>query len=603
MIRSVVAILLLLPFTAWTLPETTEHEYRSPNALAVDEDGESVYVAQTTNDTIAVVETATGRVAREIELPQSPSGLLLEDRTLFVTGASPQGNVYLVEPTTGRVRRGIAAGHMPRSPVLSPDGATLYVLNRFQGIARFIDLATGQTIRCVNLPREPIDAVLTPDGATLIVANHLPVGPATAEHVAAEVSFVDAQSGSIVASIKLANGSTSVRGVCVSPDGRFAFCTHVLARFHNPTTQLIRGWMNTNAFSIIDVARRELYATVLLDDVDRGAANPWAVACSADGKTLAITHAGTHEVSLIDLPALLEKLAGLDDETRAGISEQLSSLIGLRRRIALAGNGPRAALFAGSDLYIAEYFSDSLSVVRPAETKEESDRVRAIALGTDAPLDPVRLGEMYFNDADLCFQNWQSCGSCHPDGRADGLNWDLLNDGFGNAKNTKSMLLAHKTPPAMITGIRASAEVAVRAGVRHIQFAVRPEADLAAIDSYLRSLKPVSSPHLVEGVLSPAAQRGRAAFAKAGCDACHHGPHFTDLESYDLGMGRGQDRGRPMDTPTLIEAWRTAPYLHDGRAPNMRSVLVEHNEEDVHGRISALSEAELEDLLVYLLSL
>ena len=587
MIQSVIAFVLLLSLAAQA----------APVALTADAEGRFVYVAQVTDDRVAVVETATGRVVREIEFPQPPSGLWLDGATLIVTVASPQGSVYVVDAATGSIDHRIAAGHMPQSPVLSANGKTLYVLNRFENIVRFIDLAGGDTVTTVPLPREPIDMALTSDGETLLVLNHLPAGPLTADTVAAEVSFIGTQSRNVVASVKLANGATSAREICLSPDGRFAFCTHILARFHNPTTQLVRGWINTNAFSIIDVGQRTLLATVLLDDVDHGAANPWSVTCSADGKTLAITHAGTHEVSLIDLPALLEKLTGLDDQARAQVGEQLSYLSGLRKRIALKGNGPRAAVFAGSDLYVAEYFSDSLSVVGTAND------VQSIALAGETSVDLVRRGEMLFHDARLCFQSWQSCSSCHPDGRADALNWDLLNDGYGNPKNTKSLLLAHETPPAMILGIRGSAEEAVRAGVRHILFAVRPEADQVAIDAYLKSMKPVPSPYLVDGELSPAAQRGRAVFQKAKCDACHHGPFFTDLELYDMGMGRGQDKARHMDTPTLIEAWRTAPYLHDGRAADMRSVLVEHNAQDPHGHTSALSEEELDDLLAYLLSL
>jgi cytochrome c peroxidase len=47
--------------------------------------------------------------------------------------------------------------------------------------------------------------------------------------------------------------------------------------------------------------------------------------------------------------------------------------------------------------------------------------------------------ERLFHDATIGHQSWQSCASCHPDGRAGGLNWDLLNDGIGNPKNTKSV--------------------------------------------------------------------------------------------------------------------------------------------------------------------
>jgi cytochrome c peroxidase len=229
-------------------------------------------------------------------------------------------------------------------------------------------------------------------------------------------------------------------------------------------------------------------------------------------------------------------------------------------------------------------------------------RPRSIALGPEQPLTEERKGERYFNDADFCFQHWQSCGSCHPDARVDGLNWDLLNDGIGNPKNTKNMLLAHKTPPAMVSGVRGTAEDAVRAGIRHIQFAVRPDEDAAAIDAYLKSLEPTPSPHLVDGKLSPAAARGELVFEKAGCLKCHPAPLFTDLQQHDVGTGRNLDKDRQFDTPSLVEAWRTAPYLYDGRAVTMKEVLTTFNEDDQHGTTSKLSEQELADLIEFVLS-
>ena len=41
----------------------------------------------------------------------------------------------------------------------------------------------------------------------------------------------------------------------------------------------------------------------------------------------------------------------------------------------------------------------------------------------------------------------------------DGLNWDLLNDGIGNPKNTRNLLYAHKTPPAMRWGKISGMEI------------------------------------------------------------------------------------------------------------------------------------------------
>ena len=34
----------------------------------------------------------------------------------------------------------------------------------------------------------------------------------------------------------------------------------------------------------------------------------------------------------------------------------------------------------------------------------------------------MRRGEMLWNDGTMCFQHWQSCASCHPEGRMDALN-------------------------------------------------------------------------------------------------------------------------------------------------------------------------------------
>jgi cytochrome c peroxidase len=219
----------------------------------------------------------------------------------------------------------------------------------------------------------------------------------------------------------------------------------------------------------------------------------------------------------------------------------------------------------------------------------------------------ARKGEFYFHDAGICFQGWQSCSSCHPgQARVDGLNWDLLNDGIGNPKNTKSLLLAHETPPAMSMGVRETAETAVRAGIQHILFTVQPEEVAVAIDKYLKSLKPVPSPLLVNGKLADSARRGEKLFKdrQVGCAACHPPGLFTDLKTYDVGTRARFDQPTDrFDTPTLVEGWRTAPYLHDGSAATMRDVLTTSNPHDKHGKTSHLTPQQIDDLAAYLLSL
>ena len=58
-----------------------------------------------------------------------------------------------------------------------------------------------------------------------------------------------------------------------------------------------------------------------------------------------------------------------------------------------------------------------------------------------------------------------------------------------------------------------------------------------------------------------------------------------------------------VDAPTLVECWRTAPYLHDGSAATTREVLTTANPNDKHGKTSQLTADQLNDLVEYLLSL
>lgn len=591
----------------------------SPDALVATRDGATVFVACGTGDRVLALDTVTGKVARSISVPAAPSGLALspDQSTLFVTCAG-EGQVCAVDVATGKIRSRMPAGHGVMAPVVQKNEKMLYVCDRFDNAIGFIDLASQREVRRVKVQREPVAADLTLDGRFLLVANQLHAGRADVDYVAAAVSVIDVVAGQVTKELRLPNGSGVLKGVAVSPDGKHAIVTHVLSRFHLPTTQLDRGWMNTSAGTIIDLEKMEVVNTVLLDNVDSGAADPWGVAWTADGQTVAVAHAGTHEVSLIDFPGLMKKLSALplkledarnvDPNAASKIQEDvpndLSFLVGLRRRLKLpeADRGPRALAVTGSKVWVGNYFSDTLSMV---DSALPNARWQSLALGPKPEMTDVRRGEAYFHDAGICFQGWQSCATCHPsDARADALNWDLLNDGIGNPKNTKSLMWSHRTPPAMSMGVRDSAEVAVRSGIRYILFTVQPDEVAKSIDAYLKSLEPAPSPFLEKGKLSKAAARGKKVFTKAGCAECHPPGLFTDLNPYDVGTASPPAvKETVFDTPTLVELWRTGPYLHDGSAATLKDVVTVRNPKDQHGKTSRLTPAEVDDLCAYLLSL
>ncbi|MHC4602270.1 MAG: cell surface protein [Planctomycetota bacterium] len=600
-------------------------DFLSPISVVAGGEGKVLYVAEATANQVAVFDIASGKVTKTISVADNPVGLAIsaDGSKLYVTSAVPAGKVQVIDIRGGRVSDSIAVGHTPVAVVVGPDGKTLYVCNQFNNNISVIDPGSKKQVATISVTREPVAAAVTSDGKFLFVANHLPAGAADADYVASVVSVIDTAAKKVVKNIELPNGSVNVRGITISPDGRNAYVTHILARYHFPVTYLEKGWINTNAMTIIDVPGRKFVNTVLVDDVDLGAANPYGVACTDDGKNILITHAGTYELSVIEreglharlLPARTARSFTSEIHSKAGkklfdasysaddVPNDLTFLVGIRRRLKLAGIGPRGLAVIDTKVYVAEYFTDSIGVVDiDPDTRPEA---KSIPLGNVPPLTVVRKGEVLFNDASLSFQKWNSCASCHTgDGRASALNWDLLNDGVANPKNTKSLLLAHKTPPAMITGIRANAEVAVRSGIRYIQFAATTERKAWAIDEYLKSLKPIASPYLISGKLSEAAKNGEKLFKKAACVNCHPAPLYTNMGKYDVGTGTDTDEEDDMefDTPTLVEVWRTAPYLHDGKAVTIKEVLTEFNKDDRHGKTSKLSEKEAADLAEYILT-
>jgi YVTN family beta-propeller protein len=581
----------------------------SPTALVATADGRMVFVACATANRVLCFDTAGRKVVNSLPVPESPLGLALsaDDTRLFVTCAAAESKVCVVDTAKPAIIETIPAGHTAMAPVPGLDGKTLYVCNRFNNSVGVIDLAAGKEVSRIAVAREPFAAALSRDGKFLLVANHLHAGPADQDYAAAVISVIDLAAGRVLKEIPLPDGSGSLKDIRVSPDGRHAVLTHILSRYHQPTIRVDRGAINANVISIIDLTRMELLDTVLLDDPEKGAANPWGLTWSADGKNVIVTQAGTHEISIIDFPKLLDQLsrrprpAGLAPAT---LTNGPSFIGASRRRVKLsaADLGPRAVVVAGRTAWVANYYSDTLDRVGLAAWRP---RAVSVPLGPKSEMSLVRRGELYFNDAGICRQGWQSCYSCHPgDARSDELNWDLVNDGIGNPKNTKSLLLAYKTPPAMSLGVRSTAEVAVRAGIEHVLFTKQPETVAAAIDAYLKSLKAVPSPRLVNGRPSEAAERGKKLFDRAGCADCHPPGRFTDLHAYDVGTRRAFDKtADKFDTPTLVETWRTAPYLHDGSAATLRDVLTLRNPAGRHGDLTGFTEPEMDDLCEYVLSL
>ncbi len=556
--------------------------------IALGENGELV-MSQKGRSTLDLYSPSGDQLIKSITLSQPPTGVAVAGGVAYVTTFKSEGKVEVVSLSSGEVTNTIAVGSGACAPALSQDGALLYICNQYEDSVAKIDTKSGQVLAVTKVDREPKGCVVSGDGKFLYVTNFLPNQRADLDYVASNVSIVSIDPFVKVKDVQLANGSNAVRGICLSHDGRYVYVSHNLGRYTVPTSQLQQGWMNTSAFSVIDTESQECLGALIVDEPERGAAGIWDIA--SDDTYIYISHSGTHEISIVDQTAMLDKL--LKYPNKSALDYDLRFMYGIRRRVKIEGNGPRSIVAREGEVVVPTYFADVLNLI-----DVKSGKVSSISLNANREASDAQRGEMYFNDATLCFQSWQSCNGCHPgDGRTDGMNWDLMNDGVGNSKNCKSMLYSHLTPPSMISGIRATAELAVRKGFTHIQFFNVEEEYAVCVDEYLKGLEAVPSPRLVNGELSELAEQGRKVFNKLKCNDCHSGPYFTDMKSYRIGEDIEFEQG--WDTPTLREVWRTAPYLFDGRAATMEEVFSVHK----HGVEKSLSKGDLKALVEYVMSL
>lgn len=559
-----------------------------PTGISFDKNGHMV-ISEKGRRRVAVYSNDGKSLVKTYEMADVPTGVLCTGDKILVTTFQAKGMLHVLNGENGSEIACIETGSGACCPVAGERKDLVYVCNQFQNTISEIDLKTMKLTRTAQVLREPCAAVVSKDGRYLYVANFLPAQRADVDHVSACVSVIDLATFTKVKDISLANGSNALHGICTTPDGRYVYVVHNLGRYTVPTSQLHQGWMNTSAFSIIDTQKQEYLGTVLTDDPERGAAGIWNIAC--DEENVLIAHSGTHEISVIRHEEMLERFLACPD--KSALEYDLRFMYGIRERVALEGNGPRAMCLSDDKLYVTTYFADVLNIVDLKDGQLEVVDMNPGRVESD-----VHKGEKYFNDASHCFQGWQSCNGCHPgDGRSDGMNWDLMNDGVGNPKNCKSMLYSHVTPPSMISGIRASSGLAVRAGFKFIQFYDVSEEDAKCVDAYLMSLQPVPSPYLVDGELSEKAKYGMKVYKELKCDDCHGGIYYTDQKMYRIGEDIEFEKG--WDTPTLREVWRTAPYLFDGRAATMQEVFEVHR----HGIDKRVSKKDIEALTEYVNSL
>ncbi|UCH35555.1 MAG: beta-propeller fold lactonase family protein [Armatimonadota bacterium] len=177
-----------------------------PGGLALSQDGATLYVCLNRNNTLGVVDAASGELMAEIPVGVAPYGVVAAGDAAYVTNwggrhpvegdatAASSGTPIVVDPSTGIAASGmvsvvdlaqqtevaqIEVGLHPCGLALNREASRLFVANANSDTVSVVDTASRKVVETIDVaPAEvlpfgsaPNAVALSPDGRTLYVAN------------------------------------------------------------------------------------------------------------------------------------------------------------------------------------------------------------------------------------------------------------------------------------------------------------------------------------------------------------------------------------------------------------------------------------------------
>lgn len=577
---------------AMSVPQEVGERDRSPNDLILTAEGKYALTTNYTADTVSLVSLTEGKVIAEVPVGHKPFSLAQTPDSKIVLVSNSWGNsvsLLQYEPNRLKPLATIPVGDEPRGIAVSRDGTTAYVALSGEAMIAVLDLKTRTVVARWKVGWEPWYLALTPDGTRLAVGNTR----------SRTVSVLDTKTGKPTHTVRVLG--RNLRHLAISADGKWAYLPTISERGLGVSRDNIdRGWVVGNRLTRVPLNEDGPREAITLDTSGEAVADGDGCTISPDGKRIALTAGGTHELILMRLPDLpFIAYGGPDDHLDPALRDAPERF----RRIRLGGR-PTGAVFTpdGKAVVVANYLKNSLQVVDIATAMVK----REIPLGSAKTLSLARRGEAIFLDADRSFGSWYSCATCHTEGHTNGGNFDTLNDGgFGKPKKTLSLRGIAQTAPYTWHGWNNDLNDAIAESLEKTMQGPKPtEDDVAAVVAYVKTLDFRPNPNRnLDGTLSASAQRGEKVFQQKACTSCHAAPTFSSPIVVKTGLETPGDKYDGFNPPALRGVYSRAPYLHDGRAGTLEAVLTEHHRPSQLGAGSDCTPEELKDLVTYLQSL
>lgn len=581
----------------------------SSGSLTLSRDDARVYVADADHRALFVLDAKQGTEVARIDLGAQPAEVLRGPGGAVYVSLRGGRSVARVEDT--RIVAQGTTGAEPVGMALSPDAKRLYVANMSSRSLSVLDAGTLARIR----PDIPIGQA--PRAVAALPSGRVFVG----DFLAGSVSEVDPESGEVPSTVEFIvpavaecgggdeRSPSQVTAVALAPKGDRLYAVHVQSRLEPQRTRwggdvsLAQAVAPAIATVELKSGRQLLDPRPFQDCFDEcdppdfpppllvtscapppGMDAPSAMVVDPSGAWLFVADHNSNALAVVSATRLQEESFRFPERGLADVVP-----IGARPT-GLALSGDQGAI------YVHAAFDYTVAVVRAVDSgaSRRLEVVQRFAYArSPLPAAVERGRRLFYSAVDERMTRAElggvSCSSCHPEGRTDGLTWRLLQ----GRRNTPALWGVTQTAPYHWEGLVSSLPAFNARMVETMGGRGLSQEDAADLEAYLAAIPPPDAP-----LPTALAAEGRALFqGSVGCAGCHAGPLFTD------GRTHAAENGLTIDTPSLVGARTTPPYLHDGTAPALGVVLSDSAALAEHRVAGKLSPAELKALIEYVESL
>ncbi|HZS40527.1 MAG TPA: hypothetical protein VFF06_27030 [Polyangia bacterium] len=545
--------------------------FLSGGSLALAVSAHEVWVADTENGTVAVSDESGQHVLRVIAVGEAPEQVVVgPDGRGFVT-VRDAGEVAMIAPGATEVKARMKLGGEPYGLALAADGKTLFVSLARSGVIVALDAASLAERFRVAVDADPRGLAVSPDGEKLFVAHLTGRSVSVIDLAAAElgrgagairrIGLPGADRGEMA---RLAGAGGRMPNltfaIALSPSGHRAYVPHVL----EDTGQNVQPEVRSSGYgagtfdpivatlTAIDADAEELIdpsvdnATSLSMSL-RGFSQPRAVLVDPVYSRVFVAGLGSDDVRVLG--------TGLTDPLRS------SSLPGIYIG---ANAGPKGLAISpdGKRLYVHAAFKHELVVADVSEPRSWQPKLSRLRVGEEKwPAAAVHGREIFFSNRDSRVSAGQqfACGSCHPEGKQDGMTW-RLDKGPRQTPVLAGRLVG--TEPYNWLGTRGSLVDNMKDTMGRLGGSGLPRKDLEDLELFITHyLDP--GPERAARELSSLEAHGKRLFEsdEVGCAHCHTpGGLFTDGKNHDIGTTTSEElqrilaeNGQPMPPQPKVD--------------------------------------------------